>query len=88
VSLTSLDKGRLNIIAHTREELERAEIAFQSIQCKSGGTLTAPDTVRLLVSVGAITRHVDFKATEVEECESIVAGETWYKILEFIGGFK
>jgi hypothetical protein len=29
-------------------------------------------------------RHVDLNAQEVEECESIVAGDTWYRIAAFI----
>jgi hypothetical protein len=28
---------------------------------------------------------LDFKANEIEECELIVAGETWHKIAGFIG---
>jgi hypothetical protein len=86
--LSSLLKGRLNIIAHAREEFERAAIIFQSIQCKSGGTFTPPGTVRLLVCIDGTSRHLDFKASEVEDCESLVAGEVWYKISEFIDGCK
>jgi len=28
---------------------------------------------------------LDFKASEVEDCEMIVVGETWHKIAAFIG---
>ena len=82
------EKGRLRIIAHAREELELAGVAFQSIQCKYGGTLTPPGMVRLIVSSGGSSRHVDLTAAEVEDCEAIVAGETWYKIAGLIGRLK
>jgi hypothetical protein len=88
MSLSSLEKGRLRIIAHVREELELAGLAFESILCKYGGTLTSPDTVRLFISAGGTSRHMDLKASEVEDCQSIVAGETWYKIAALIDRFK
>ncbi len=84
MSLSSFEKGKLKIAAHMREELERAGIGFQSIQCKSGGIQTAPGTARIIVTVNGNAAHVDLKAHEVEECESIVAGDAWYKIAEFI----
>jgi len=85
MALTAFDKGKLTIAAHVREELDRAGIRGGSIQCKSGGTVTHPDVARLSVAVNGIAGFVDLGAAEVEECESIVAGEAWYKIAEFIG---
>jgi hypothetical protein len=82
--VTAFEKGKLKIAAHAREELDRAGISFQSIQCKSGGIQTHPDTARLTVTVDGSPRHVDLNAQEVEECESIVAGDTWYRIAAFI----
>jgi hypothetical protein len=82
--LSPFDKGKLKIAAHVREELDRAGIGFQSIQCKSGGTQTHPGTARLTVTVGGTPMHVDLNADEVEDCESIVVGDAWYKIAAFI----
>jgi hypothetical protein len=84
MSLTSFDKGKLKIAAHVREELDRAGIRFQSIQCKSGGTQTHPHTARLTVTVNGNPTHIDLMAHEVEDCESIVAGEPWHKIAGFV----
>jgi hypothetical protein len=84
MSLTSFELGRLKIIGHVREELDRAGIAAQSIQCRSGGIETAPGVARLTVTVDATSANLDFKASEVEDCEVIVAGETWHKIAAFI----
>lgn len=86
--LNSFEIGKLKIAAHVREELDRAGIAFQSIQCKSGGTQTHPDTARLTITVAGTAAHVDFSTPEVEECESIVAGESWYKIAGLIEQLK
>lgn len=82
--LTSFEKGRLKIAAHVREELELAGIPFDSIRCKTGGTDTNRDTARVIVTVKGNPMHVDLHAHEVEECESIVFGETWRKIAGFI----
>jgi hypothetical protein len=82
--LTSFEKGRLKIAAHAREELERAAIAFESIQCKSGGTQIPRDIARLTVTANGTAEYVDLRADEVEECEAIVAGETWRKIAGLI----
>lgn len=82
--VTSFGKGRLKIAAHTREELDRAGIEFESIQCKSGGTHTHPDAARLVVTARGTAAHVDFSAHEVEDCESIVAGDVWRKIADLI----
>jgi galactitol-specific phosphotransferase system IIB component len=84
VPLTPFDKGKLKIAAHVREELDRAGIHSDAIQCKSGGIETHRDTARLTVTVNGIASFVDLKSDEVEECESIVAGEAWYKIDAFI----
>ena len=84
MALTAFEKGKLRIAAHLREELERAGIGFQSIHCRSGGIQTHPDTARLVVVVDGATKHIDLNTPEVEECESIVAGETWRKIAGFI----
>jgi hypothetical protein len=78
--LTSFEKGKLKIAAHVREELDRAGISAESIQCKSGGILTHADTARLIVTVNGTPMHVEFNWREVEDCESIVAGDTWRKI--------
>jgi len=86
--LNSFDKGKLKIAAHVREELELAGIRFEAIRCKSGGLQTHPDTARLSVTVDGNPIHVDLTASEVEECESIVVGEIWYKIAEFIKRLK
>jgi hypothetical protein len=76
--------GRLKIINHVREELDRAGIASQSIQCRSGGIQTPPGIARLTVVVNETATSLDFAASEVEDCESIVVGETWHKIAAFI----
>jgi hypothetical protein len=88
MTLTPFEKGKLKIAAHIREELDRAGIPFESIKCKSGGIQTHPDTARLTVTVAGNPMHVDLNAHEVEDCESIVAGDTWRKIAEFIERLK
>jgi hypothetical protein len=80
--------GRLKIIGHVREELDRAGISFQSIQCKSGGIQTPPGIARLTVVVDETAASLDFVASEVEDCESIVVGETWHKIAAFISSLN
>jgi galactitol-specific phosphotransferase system IIB component len=82
--ISAFEKGKLKIAAHVREELERAGIHFESIHCKSGGIQTNRDTARLIVTVQGRPMHVDLNVHEVEECESIVAGDTWRKIAGFI----
>jgi hypothetical protein len=84
VSLTSFELGRLKIIGHVREELDRAGIAAQSIQCRSGGIETPPGVARLTVVVNGTSASLDFTASEVEDCELIVVGEPWHKIAAFI----
>jgi hypothetical protein len=77
--------GKLKIVGHVREELDRAGISFQSIQCRSGGIQTPPGVARLTVVVKETPANLDFMASEVEDCEAIVVGETWHKIAAFIG---
>jgi hypothetical protein len=77
--------GRLKIAGHVREELDRAGITAQSIQIKSGGIETPPSIARLTIVVDGTPANLDLKASEVEDCEFIVAGETWHKIAAFIG---
>ena len=86
IALTSFELGRLKIIAHVREELDRAGISAESIQCRSGGIQTPPGIARLTVVDHETAAHKDFAASEVEDCESMVVGETWHKIAAFIGG--
>jgi galactitol-specific phosphotransferase system IIB component len=82
--LSPFERGKLKIAAHVREELDSRGIRFDSIQCKSGGIQTSPGTARLIVTVNGNPTHVDLKAPEVEDCESIVMGDTWRKIADFI----
>jgi hypothetical protein len=84
MSLTSFELGKLKIAGHVREELDRAGIVAESIQCRSGGIHTPPGTARLTITVNGARANLDLHAGEVEECESIVAGEIWYKIAALI----
>ncbi|MGD0492982.1 MAG: hypothetical protein ABSC32_15695 [Steroidobacteraceae bacterium] len=84
MSLTSFELGKLKIAGHVREELDRAGIATQAIHCKSGGIQTPPGIARLTVLVDGASATLDLTASEVEDCEMIVTGETWYKIAAFI----
>jgi hypothetical protein len=86
MALTSFELGKLKIAGHVREELDRAGIAAQSIQVKSGDIQTPRNITRLTVVVDETPAFLDFKPGEVEECESIVAGETWHKIAAFLKG--
>ncbi len=86
--LTSFDRGKLKIAAHVREELDRAGINAESIQCKSGGIHMPPDTARLIVTVGGAPSQLDLEAHEVEDCEDIVAGEVWRKIAGLLARLK
>jgi hypothetical protein len=85
MALTSFELGKLKIASHVREELDRFGIAAEAIRCKSGGIETPPGTARLTIVVNGAPASLDLKAKEVEECELIVAGETWHKIAAFIG---
>ena len=84
MALTSFELGKLKIAGHVREELDRAGIAAQSIQVKSGDVHTPRDITRLTIIVNETPAVLDLKPGEVEECESIVAGEPWHKIAAFI----
>jgi galactitol-specific phosphotransferase system IIB component len=88
VPLTSFERGKLKIAAHVREELDRSGIQAQSIQCKSGGTHTHPDTARLIVTVNGTPAQLDFTTHEVEDCEDIVAGDVWRKIAALVDRLK
>ena len=87
MALTSFELGKLKIVGHVREELDRAGIVARSIRCISGGIETPPDIARLSIVVNGTSVTLDLKAHEVEDCESIVVGETWHKIAALIGGF-
>jgi hypothetical protein len=86
LALTSFELGKLKIVGHVREELDRAGIVAQSIRCISGGIETAPGIARLTIIALGTSATLDFKAHEVEDCELIVVGETWHKIAALIGG--
>jgi galactitol-specific phosphotransferase system IIB component len=86
--LTAFEIGKLKIAAHVREELDRAGITAESIQCKSGGTHTNRNTARVIVTVDGTASHLDLTVDEVEDCESIVAGETWHKIAVLINRLR
>jgi hypothetical protein len=88
VPLTSFEKGKLKIAAHVREELERAGIPFESIHCKSGSLHIPPGIARLIVTVDECPSYLDLTTPEVEDCELLVAGESWHKIAAFIAGLK
>jgi hypothetical protein len=88
VALTSFEKGKLRIAAHVREELERASIPFEAIQCRSGGLHTPADITRLIITVNEAPACLDLTSFEVEDCELMVAGETWHKIAGFINTLK
>ena len=85
MALTSFELGKLKIIGHVREELDRAGIVAQSIRCISGGIETRPGVARLMIIANGTSATLDLKAHEVEDCELIVAGETWHKIAALIG---
>ena len=86
--LTPFEKGKLKIAAHVREELELARIPFESIHCKSGSLHIPPGIARLIVTVDDCPSYVDLSTPEVEDCELLVAGESWHKIAAFIQGLR
>jgi len=88
VPLTSFEKGKLKIAAHVREELELARVPFEDIHCKSGSLHIPPGIARLIVTVDERPSYLDFSTPEVEDCELLVAGETWRKIAAFIEGLR
>jgi hypothetical protein len=84
LALTAFELGKLKIIGHVREELDRVDVTAQSIRCVAGGIETPPGMARLTIIVNGTSGTLDFKAHEVEDCEIIVAGETWHKIAGLI----
>jgi hypothetical protein len=82
--LTSFEVGKLKVINHVREELDRAGVAAQSIRCIAGGIETPPGIARLTIIVDGTSATLDFKAHEIEDCAVIVVGETWHKIAALI----
>jgi hypothetical protein len=84
LALTSFDLGRLKIVNHVREELDLAGITSQAIRCVSGGIHTPPGIARLTIEANGTSVTLELKAHEVEDCELIVAGETWHKIAALI----
>jgi hypothetical protein len=86
LALTSFDLGKLKIVGHVREELDRAGIVAQSIRCISGGLETPRGIARLTIVASGTSATLDFKTPEVEDCELIVVGETWHKIAALISG--
>ena len=85
MALTSFELGKLKIVNHVREELDLAGIASQAIRCVSGGIHTPPGVARLTIEANGTSAALELKAHEVEDCELIVAGETWHKIAALIG---
>jgi hypothetical protein len=83
--LTSFELGKLKIVGHVREELDRARIVAQSIRCVSGGIDTPRGIARLTIVVNGTSVILDLQTHEVQDCELIVAGETWHKIAALIG---
>ena len=84
--LTAFQLGKLRIAAHVREELDRAGVAAESIQCLSDGVHLPLGHTRLTIAVNGTLSHIDLKTREVEDCSVIVAGEPWRKIAALIGG--
>jgi len=82
--LTSFQLGKLRIAAHVREELDRAGIAAESIQCVSDGVHLRLGHTRLTIAVHGTLAHLDLMTHEVEDCAVIVAGEPWRKIAAMI----
>jgi hypothetical protein len=88
LTLSAFQIGKLKIAAHLREELDRAGIVAESIRCKSGDTHTNSETARIIVAVDGTVSFMDLPAKAVEDCESIVVGETWHQIDAFIKRLK
>jgi hypothetical protein len=84
LALTSFELGKLKIVNHVREELDLAGITSQAIRCISGGIHTPPGMARLTIEANGTSAALELKAHEVEDCELIVAGETWHKIAALI----
>jgi hypothetical protein len=84
LALTAFDIGKLKIAAHVREELDLAGLASDAIRCKSGDLHTRPGNALLEITIRGVTGQLDLSREEVEGCQSIVAGEVWYKIARLI----
>ena len=84
MALTSFELGKLKIVGHVREELDRAGVVAQSIRCVSGGIETPRGIARLTIVAHGTSETLDLNVQEVEDCESIVVGETWHKIAALI----
>ena len=84
MALTAFELGRLKIVNHVREELDLAGMTSQAIRCVSGGIHTPPGMARLTIEANGTLVTLELKAHEVEDCELIVAGETWHKIASLI----
>ena len=82
--LTTFQLGKLKIAAHLREELDRAGIAAESIQCLSDGVHLPLGHTRLTITVDGASSHLDLELHEVEDCAVLVAGDPWRKIAAFI----
>ncbi|HLZ98476.1 MAG TPA: hypothetical protein VKP66_11125 [Steroidobacteraceae bacterium] len=84
MTLTAFQIGKLKIAAHVREELDRAGIAAESIQCLSDGVHLPLGSTRLTITAKGTVFHLDLKTHEVEDCAVIVAGDSWRKIAALI----
>ena len=87
MALTAFELGKLKIVGHVREELDRAGMTAQAIRCIAGGIETPPGMARLTIRVKGISASLDLTALEVEDCALIVVGETWHKIAALIARF-
>jgi len=85
VPLSAFQLGKLKIAAHVREELDRAGIPAESIQCRSDGVHLPLGFTRLSITVSGTSSHLDLKTHEVEDCAVMVAGDPWRKIAALIG---
>ena len=88
MALSPFELGKLKIAAHVREELDRAGIAADAIHVKSGDIQTPRGITRLTIILNQTPASLDLTAVEVEDCESIVVGETWHKIAAFLKGHE
>ena len=84
VALTKFQLGKLRIAAHLREELDRAGVAAESIQCVSDGVHLPFGHARLTITVNGTSSHLDLATHEVEDCAVLVAGEPWRKMAALI----
>src|ERR1700709_307987 len=66
MALTSFDIGKLKIIGHVREELDRVDVVAESIRCIAGGIETPPGIARLTITLNGASASLDLEAHEVE----------------------